>query len=159
MDTPYNDYIVFLKHYRDELSVYLDNEREKRRSLLDNNLERLETMLRIQQAKTMKFRVLESKRAAHQSKLNLPDVKAKDLLTAIDDMDARQCIKALFTEISNIANDIREQNRQSLELAKINQRLRDVISQGGDEEIQKFYGPDSGCRKAGSAGDVFKETI
>jgi len=160
MESQFNEYICFLTKYRDELSAYLENEREKRRALLDNNLGRLEAMLNVQQAETMKFRGLESKRIKLQSKLGLPDVKVKELLALIADMEARTSTEVLFTEIADIADQIREQNRQSLELAKANLKVFNLISQGGEAEVQsKYYGPDSGRRKVYSTGDTFEETI
>jgi len=159
-DSRYKEYIGFLKKYRDEFSVYLENECEKRRALLDNRLDRLETMLKIQQAETMKFRGMESKRAKLQSTLGLPNVKARELLASIDDLEARSSIEALYTEIADTARQMHEQNRQSLELAKVNLRVFDLIARGGETEAHsKFYGPDSGCRKAYSTGDAFEETV
>ena len=156
----YKEYISFLMKYRDELSVYLENESEKRRALLDNRLDRLETMLKIQQAETMKFRGMEAKRTKLQSGLGLPDVKAKELLASIDDSEARSIIEVLYSEIADTASRIHEQNKQSLELAKVNLKVFDLITRGEVSEAQsKFYGPDSGSRKAYSTGDAFEETV
>ena len=159
-DPQYKEYTCFLKKYRDELSVYLENECEKRRALLDNSIDRLETMLKIQQAETMKFRDMESKRAKLQSTLGLPNVKARELLSYIGNLEARSSIKALFEEIAVTARQIQEQNRQSLELAKVNLKVFDLIARGGEAETRsKFYGPDSSCRKVYSTGDSFEETV
>lgn len=160
MDSRYNEYISFLTKYRDELSSYLENECEKRRALLSSDLVRLETMLKIQQAETMKFRGLESKRAGLQSKLGLPDTKAAELLKTIDDPEAQRCAEALFAEMADIAEQIREQNRQSLELAESNLKIFDLIRKGGEKEAQSsYYGPDNGRRTVYSAGDTFEETV
>ena len=159
-DPQYKEYICFLKKYRDELSVFLENECEKRRALLENDIDRLETMLKIQQAETMKLRDMEAKRAKLQSTLGLPDEKARELLLYIDNPEARSSIKALFEEIADKAKMIQEQNRQSLELAKVNLKVFDLIVRGGEPGTHsKFYGPDSGCRKVYSTGDSFEETV
>ena len=160
MDIQFEEYIIFLKKYRDELSSFLENEREKRLALLDNNIGRLEAVLQVQQAEAMKIRGFEQKRMALQSKLGLPDVRAKELLAAIDDSETRTCIDGLFTEIAELANNIHEQNGQSLELAKNNQKVIDKIMGVVEAEAQsKLYGPDNGHRKVYSAGNTFEETI
>lgn len=160
MDSRYNEYICFLTKYRDELSSYLESECEKRRALLGGDLARLEKMLKIQQAVTMKFRGLEAKRSELQTKLGLPDVKAAELLKAIDDTEARASAEALFAEMTDIAEQIREQNMQSLELAETNLKIFDLIRRGGEAEAQSsYYGPESGRRTVYSAGEAFEETV
>ncbi len=160
MDTKYNEYIDFLKKYCDELSSYLGNEREKRLALLSNDFSRLEAMVQAQQAETMKLRGFEQKRVALQSKLGLHDVKAKELLAAIDDKEARALIDGLFTDISRLAESIHEQNKQSLELAKNSQRIIEQVMGGGEAETHNMlYGPENGRRKVFSAGNAFEETI
>ena len=54
----YSEYYGFLLKYRDELRNVLSNEREKRQSLLDSNMERLEAVLALQQAETMKLHAI-----------------------------------------------------------------------------------------------------
>ncbi len=160
MDSRYNEYIGFLTKYRDELSSYLESECEKRRALLSGDLIRLEKMLNVQQAETMKFRGLELKRAGLQSKLGLPDAKAAELLETIDDIEARGRADALLAEMAEIAQQIREQNRQSLELAESNLKIFDLIRRGGEKEIRSsYYGPENGRRTVYSAGDAFEETV
>lgn len=160
MDSRYNEYIGFLTKYRDELSSFLDSEAEKRRALLSSDFERLEKMLNVQQAETMKFRGLESKRAGLQSKLGLPDAKAEELIETIDDMEARRSVEALLEEMAEIAGQIREQNRQSLELAESNLKIFDLIRRGGEkEERSTCYGPENGRRTVYSAGEAYEETV
>ena len=160
MNTKYNEYIDFLKKYCDDLSSYLANEREKRLALLSNDIVRLEAMVQAQQAETMKLRVFEQKRVALQSKLGLPNAKAKELLSAIDDNEARIIIDGLFTDIAELAESIHEQNGQTLELAKNSQRIIEQGMGGGEAETQNMlYGPDNGRRKVYSTGNTFEETI
>lgn len=160
MNSQYNDYISLLTTYRDELLAALNNEREKRRALLDNDIGRIEAMLQVQQAAAMKLRGFEAKRIALQAKLGLPDVRAKELLGAISDQDAQRSIDALFTEIADIAGEVREQNKQSLELASTNLKILDLILQGGGvDEHNSLYGPENSRRTAYSAGNTLEETI
>ncbi len=160
MNSRYDEYISFLTKYRDELSAYLENEREKRLALLNKNLGRLEEMLKVQQAETMKLRGLEAKRIKLQSDLGLPDVRAKELLASIENIEARRSIEALFADLTDIAEQIREQNKQSLELAESNIKILDLIRRGGETEKEsKCYGPESGQRKVYSTGNAFEETI
>ena len=160
MDSKYNEYISFLSSYRDELLVYLENEREKRLALLNNDLGRLEAMIKVQQAEMMKFRGLESKRTMLQSKLGLPDAKAKEVLSVISDTDSRKKIEVLFADLADIAEQIQEQNRQSLELAESNLRILDLIHRGGEAGTgSTYYGPETGRRKVYSTGAAFEEKI
>ena len=160
MDSRYNEYIAFLSKYRDELSSYLENECEKRRALLGNDSLRLEKMLKVQQAETMKFRELESKRTKLQSKLGLPDVKAAELLESIDEPEAHRSLKALFSEIADFAEQIREQNRQSLELAETNLKIIELArGSGAAEACISYYGPENSRRTVYSAGETFEETV
>ncbi len=160
MNSQYNEYINFLITYRDELLISLKNEREKRQALLDNDLVRLEAMLQVQQAATMKLRGFETKRIALQSKLGLPDVRARELLSAISDHDAQRSIDGLFTEIADIAEEIREQNKQSLDLAKTNLKILELVLQSGSmDENKNLYGPENGRRNAYSTGNTLEESI
>lgn len=160
MNSQYNDYISLLTTYRDELLAVLNNEREKRRALLDNDIGRIEAMLQVQQAAAMKLRGFEAKRIALQAKLGLPDVRAKELLGAISDQDAQKSIDALFAEIADIAGEVREQNKKSLELASTNLKILDLILQGGGvDENNSLYGPENSRRTAYSAGNTLEETI
>lgn len=160
MDSRYEAYIDFLTKYRDELSVFLDSEAEKRRALLDDDAARLEAMLKHQQAETMKFRGLESKRTKLQASLGLPDADVKTLLAAIGDEAARERIAALTTEMADIAGQIRVQNRLSLELAEANLKMLELLRRGGDPEGSGTYGrPEDGPRKTRDTGNAFEETV
>ena len=160
MDSRYNEYISFLSKYRDELSSYLENECEKRRALLGNDALRLEKMLKVQQAETMKLRELESKRAKIQLKLGLPDGKADEQLEAIGDTETRANVKALYAEIADYAEQIREQNRQSLELAEASLKIIELARGGGTAEARSsYYGPENSRRTVYSTGEAFEETI
>ena len=160
INSQYNEYISFLTIYRDELLLSLENEREKRQALLDNDLVRLEAMLQVQQAATMKLRGFETRRIALQSKLGLPDVRAKELLSEISDYDAQRSIDGLFTEIADIAGEIREQNKQAIELAKTSLKILALVMQDEVTDAQSsLYGPENGRRNAYSTGNTLEETI
>ncbi len=160
MNAQYDEYIAFLIKYRDELTVSLENEREKRLALLGNDVVRLEAMLQVQQAEAMKLRGFEKKRMELQSKLGLPDAKATELISAIEDAEARTSIDRLFAEIAELATNIREQNDQSIELAKNNQKMIDHILGGGEEKAKSMlYGPENGRKEVFSKGNAFEETI
>lgn len=160
MDTRYREYIDFLTKYRDELSVCLESERDKRRALLDNRLDKLEAALRAQQAETMKLRALETKRVGLQSKLGPPKAKAKELLASVGDGEARESMGALFAQIADVAGQIYEQNRQSLELAAVNLKVLKLFFEGQKAQPQiRFYGPDGAGRKGCQPVAALKETV
>ena len=160
MDSRYNEYIVFLKNYRDELASYLEAEREKRLSLLNKDMVRLEAMIKVQQAETMKFRSMESKREKLQSELGLPDLRAEELLSKIEDAEARKSVVAIFAEMTELAEQIREQNGKSLELAEFNLKMLETLrGNGGQDADSGLYSPDSGRRKTSPKGSAFEETV
>ncbi|MEG1166112.1 MAG: hypothetical protein RSD68_06820, partial [Oscillospiraceae bacterium] len=81
MATNLSEYISFLEKYRDELSEVLKNEREKRQSLLNSDMDKLESVLALQQAETMKLRSFESKRIEFQAKLGMKDATAGEIVS------------------------------------------------------------------------------
>lgn len=158
MDSKYSGYISFLTKYRDELASYLECEGEKRRALLGHDLGRLEAMLKVQQAETMKFRSLEAKRAQLQTELGLSAVSSSQLLREVEDEAAKKQMAKLFDEMTDISMQIREQNKQSLDLAETNLKIIDLMH-GSSEAESKCYGPENGRRKTYSSGDSYAETI
>jgi len=127
MTTEYNDFISFLEKYRDELIVALAAEREKRQALICSDIERLETMLQVQQAETMKLKSFEEKRASMQAKLGFDNFKAKEIIAAVDDEEVSIKLGHLFLEIVNFVNKIKQQNKVAIELANTNIRILDKM--------------------------------
>ena len=160
MKTEYKEYIAFLEKYRDELNTALLNEREKRLALLNSDFERLEAMLQVQQAETMKLKSFESKREQFQEKLGFENRTAKEIVSSISDTEAKSTLGNLFLEIVEIVSRIKEQNQMSLELANTNLKLLDRVFNNTEHSNQNgLYGPDNSKQNTFSKGSSFKEMI
>ncbi|MEG0778625.1 MAG: flagellar export chaperone FlgN [Oscillospiraceae bacterium] len=160
MATNLSEYISFLEKYRDELSEVLKNEREKRQSLLNSDMDKLESVLALQQAETMKLRSFESKRIEFQAKLGMKDATAGEIVSSITDIELRNRLDGLFSEILGLAEEVREQNRLSSEIASTNLKILNKIFRSNEISEQKnTYGPDNGHRAKYSAGATFKESV
>ena len=160
MKTEYKEYIAFLEKYRDELNTALLNEREKRLALLNSDFERLEAMLQVQQAETMKLKSFESKREQFQEKLGFENRTAKEIVSSISDTEARSTLGNLFAEIVEIVSRIKEQNQMSLELANTNLKLLDrVFNNTEHSNPNGLYSPDNSKQNSFSKGSSFKEMI
>lgn len=155
-----DDLIAFLDKYRDELKTALDNESEKRRALISGEPARLEAMLQMQQAETMKIQNFEKKRLELQKELGFPGLRAKELPALIPEGEQRQRLAAVLEEITEIVGNIREQNRQALELANGNLRIieKAVVSAGIDPS-HGLYSPKTANNAAHPNDPFFEKTV
>lgn len=148
----YSEYYGFLLKYRDELRNVLSNEREKRQSLLDSNMERLEAVLALQQAETMKLRQMEDKRIKLQGALSDGEATASDFVTTIGDESTKAAFSSIIKEMSELAGEIKEQNSLALEIAKTNLKLIEKVFPANHFDRDKVvYSPDSAKRSEGPA--------
>lgn len=160
MTKKYDDFISFLEKYRDELAFALSNEREKRQALLSSDIERLEAILQVQQAETMKLKGFESKRATMQAELGFDDYTAKEIVAAVSDAEAGERLGLLFSEIVDLVNDIKQQNKLAIELANTDLKLLDRVFNNIDSNAQNgLYTPDSNMKNPFSKGSSIKEII
>ncbi len=153
----YTDYICFMEKYRDELKAALENEQSKRQALLSSSMEELESILSQQQAQTMKLKTMEEKRIKLQAELFPEKATAREVVDSMNNGEEKEYFKAVVSEISLLAEDIKEQNRLSLELANTNLKLLDTILQkSGFDEQKNIYGPDNGRRNKYATGKTFE---
>ena len=156
----YSEYISFLEKYKDELVVALSNEREKYQALIDNDVERLEGMLQLQQAETMKLKSFEHKRLTMQEDLGFKDYKAKEIIAAIGDKETGDRLRELFGQISSLAGRIKQQNSMAIERANENLRMLDAIIQSADFDTNNnVYGPESGKSPKCSKEPTFEKMV
>lgn len=157
MTSKYSEYLSFMEKYRDELKIACDNERGKRQSLLENDMDKLEAVISLQQAQTMKLSALEAKRIQLQSEHISGDATAKEFLASMNDGEDKKCLEALLFEISELVTSIKDQNRLSLELAQTNLKILDrVLQKDGFDGQKNVYGPDSGRKNTYSSGKTFE---
>jgi hypothetical protein len=160
MTTEYNDFISFLEKYRDELIVALSAEHEKRQALICSDIEKLESMLRVQQAETMKLKSFEEKRVEMQAKLGFGSFRAKEIIAAVDDEEVSRILGKLFLEIVESINKIKQQNKVAIELANTNIRILDKIMKAPRPPIQNIVFPLERDRdKRLSGKSMFEKTV
>ncbi len=160
MTTEYNEFISFLENYRDELVIALSNEREKRQALISSDIQRLEAMLQVQQAETMKLKSFENKRMAMQTRMGFENYMARDLISAIDDKEVSRTLGNLFVEIVDLVKRIKQQNKMAIELANTNLHILEKILQPVEREAQSsVYRPESMKNLTYSKGASFDKTV
>ena len=155
-----DELIAFLGKYRDELRTALENESEKRRALISGEPARLEAMLQMQQAETMKIQNFEKKRLAMQDALGFGGLRAKQLAEALPEGEQRQALAAVPDEITALVTDIREQNRQALELANGNLRIIEkAVTSAGIDPQHGLYSPETAKGTAHPNDSFFVKTV
>lgn len=160
MSSAYSEYIDFIEKYRDELLTALENERDKRLALLKSDLTKLEAVISLQQAQTMKLRTMEEKRISLQLTLGADDLTARELLARMAEGEEKNRLDTLVNEITELTESIRGQNVQSLELAQTNLRiLESILQKSGFDEEKNIYGPGSGRRSTSTSGKTFEGKI
>lgn len=141
----YSAYFDHLVKYRDELASALENEREKRQSLLSSDMDRLEAVLSLQQAQTMKLRTMEAKRAELQAQLSSSARTASEFVAEITDAPSKAAFEKVIAEMTEHAGEIREQNRMALEIAKTNLKLLErVFPSNSFDQSKAPYKPEGG---------------
>lgn len=148
----YAEYFSFMQKYRDELETSLKNEREKRQALLESNMDRLEAVIAVQQAQTMKLRSLETKRISLQSKLGSEAATASEFISQIADRQTRESFSAVVKEMSQLAEEIKEQNSLALEIAKTNLKLLERIFPSSQFDQSKATYDPKGERRSDLGG-------
>lgn len=139
-----DEFITFLGRYRDELKTALENESEKRRALMGGDPKKLEAMLQLQQAETMKLQNLEQKRLDRQKQLGYEDFTAQQLIEAVQDEAQKKQLAAVLGEITELAIGLQEQNRLSIELANTNLKLMEQVAiSAGIDTQHGIYSPET----------------
>ena len=155
-----DEFIIFLGKYRDELETALENENEKRRALISGEPARLEAMLQMQQAETMKIQNFEKKRLEMQEALGYRGIRAKQLVEAIPEGVQKRRLSTVLDEITSLVGNIREQNRQALELANKNLKIIEkAVASAGIDPQHGIYTPDTAKGTAYPDDSFFAKTV
>jgi len=134
----------FLEKYRDELKTALDNESEKRRALIGGDPKRLEAMLQLQQAETMKLQNLEQKRLAMQKELGYEGLTASAFAEAVKSDSEGPRIARTLAEIVSLVNDLKDQNTQAIELANGSLKIMEqAVASAGIDQQHGLYSPET----------------
>lgn len=123
-----NEYINLVNECLQQCNVLLNAERSKRQSLLHNNLEEMDAMLKVQQAEIMKLNNLEQKRMEAQKQAGYGDMTAEEIIKKLENSpEELEAILPLFTQLKLVAAEIMEQNRASLKLVNGQLKIMEQI--------------------------------
>ena len=112
-----------------ECKKMLEFETEKRRALLDSDLNNLGSVLQSQQAVMMKLENLEKKRITAQEKAGFNDMKAEEIIEKIIDEKEKKVFAITINELRAVVEEIQELNRISIDIAKSNLKIANTILQ------------------------------
>jgi flagellar biosynthesis/type III secretory pathway chaperone len=122
-----------------ECRKMLDFETEKRRALLDSDMNNLSAVLQSQQATMMKLENLEKKRIAAQEKAGFSDMKAEEIIGKITDEKEKQSFTSTVNELRTLVEEIQRLNRISIDIAKSNLKIANTILQQQPEDETGVY--------------------
>ena len=122
-----------------ECKKMLDFETEKRRALLDSDMNNLSTVLQSQQATIMKLESLEKKRISAQEKAGFSDMKAEDIIEKITEEKEKQSFILILNELRTLVEEIQRLNRISIDIAKSNLKIANTILQQQPEDETGVY--------------------
>lgn len=139
-----DEFIAFLGRYRDELKTALSNESEKRRALMSGDPKKLESMLQLQQAETMKLQNMESRRLEKQKQLGYAGLTAQQLIATVSDGKQKEKLAAVLDEITQLALALKEQNSRSIELANTSLKMMEQVAVSAGIDAQHgLYSPET----------------
>lgn len=122
-----------------ECKKMLDFETEKRRALLDSDMNNLSSVLQSQQATMMKLENLEKKRVSAQEKAGFSDMKAEEIIEKIADEKEKQSFTSTVNELRTLVEEIQRLNKLSIDIAKSNLKIANTILQQQPNETTGVY--------------------
>jgi hypothetical protein len=122
-----------------ECRKMLDFETEKRRALLDSDMNNLSAVLQSQQATMMKLENLEKKRIAAQEKAGFSDMKAEEIIEKITDEKEKQSFTSTVNELRTLVEEIQRLNKISIDIAKSNLKIANTILQQQSSDESGVY--------------------
>lgn len=122
-----------------ECRKMLDFETEKRRALLDSDMNNLSAVLQSQQATMMKLENLEKKRISAQEKAGFSDMKAEEIIEKITDEKEKQNFTSTVNELRTLVEEIQRLNKISIDIAKSNLKIANTILQQQSSDEAGVY--------------------
>lgn len=122
-----------------ECKKMLGFETEKRRALLDSDMNNLSAVLQSQQATMMKLENLEKKRISAQEKAGFSDMKAEEIIEKITDEKEKQSFTSTVNELRTLVEEIQKLNKISIDIAKSNLKIANTILQQQPNETTGVY--------------------
>lgn len=140
-----------------ECKKMLDFETEKRRALLDSDMNNLSGVLQSQQATMMKLENLEKKRISAQEKAGFSDMKAEEIIEKIADEKEKKSFTSTINELRTLVEEIQKLNKISIDIAKSNLKIANTILQQQPNESTGVYTSNGSNAKWSSSS--FEEKI
>ncbi|MBR6551775.1 MAG: flagellar export chaperone FlgN [Clostridia bacterium] len=112
-----------------ECKKMLDFETEKRRALLDSDINNLGTILQSQQATMMKLENLEKKRIVAQEQAGFNEMRADEIIEKITDEEEKKSFAETLNELRAVVEEIQRLNQISIDIAKSNLKIANTILQ------------------------------
>lgn len=152
------EYKAVLEECLAECKKMLDFEAQKRKALLDSDVNNLTVVLQSQQATIMKLENIEKKRVAAQEKAGFGEKKADELIAEIEDAEQKKEFTSVVNELRGIVEEIQRLNKISIDIAKSNLKMSNVILQQQQAESTGVY-TSSGENVNWTPGSSFEEKI
>lgn len=122
-----------------ECKKMLEFETEKRRALLDSDMNNLSAVLQSQQATMMKLENLEKKRISAQEKAGFSDMKAEEIIEKIADEKEKKSFTLTINELRTLVEEIQRLNKISIDIAKSNLKIANTILQQQSSDEAGVY--------------------
>ena len=140
-----------------ECKKMLDFETEKRRALLDSDINNLGTILQSQQATMMKLENLEKKRIVAQEQAGFNEMRADEIIEKITDEEEKKSFTETLNELRAIVEEIQRLNQISIDIAKSNLKIANtILQQQPTDETGVYTSTGSNAKWASSS---FEEKI
>jgi hypothetical protein len=107
----------------------LDFEAEKRKALLESDINNLGVVLQSQQATMMKLENIEKKRLSAQEQAGFGEMTADEILSKITDENEKNQVTVIVNELRGIVEEIQRLNKISIDIAKSNLKIANTILQ------------------------------
>jgi hypothetical protein len=135
----------------------LDFESDKRKALLESDINNLSAVLQSQQATMMKLENIEKRRIEAQEKAGFGEMKADEIIAKIDDAEQKNSFTVAVNELRAIVEEIQRLNKISIDIAKSNLKIANTILQQQQSENAGVY--TSRGENANWASSSFEEKI
>ncbi|WP_458863320.1 flagellar export chaperone FlgN [Acidaminobacterium chupaoyuni] len=135
-----NAFIDLLKQYRHQCRLLLLSETNKRQALLSHDCSEITSMMQSQQAAIMKLNSLELRRQELQADAGFSAMTAEGILSLLgEESEEKAILGGLLGDLRNIAEELAENNRVSLNMAKDHLKMLSQLSQNTAPGDAKTY--------------------
>lgn len=143
----------------EQLRQMLSLEDEKRRALVASDTEKIETILKQQQAAIMMLENLEKRRIDAQNAAGYGGFTASQIIERTTDADAKRELSAALDEMTKIVGEIKSLNDASMEIASSNLQMYETIMNGSKARKTQATYDTRGHKETNSTNSTFEEKI